>query len=46
VKRVSTTSVTLDAGAGATIAFVYELPEGAAVRSIKLPNGRELTLVL
>jgi hypothetical protein len=44
VKRVSTTSVTIDAKAGVTIALVYQLPEGATVRSFKLPDGRELDL--
>jgi hypothetical protein len=44
VKRVSTTSVTIDARAGVTIALVYQLPEGARLRSFKLPDGRELDL--
>ena len=44
VKRVSTTSVTIDARAGVTIALVYQLPEGVALRSFKLPDGRELDL--
>jgi hypothetical protein len=44
VKRVSTTSVTIDARAGVTIALVYQLPEGATLRSFKLPDGRELDL--
>ena len=45
VKRVSATSVTIDAGAGVTVAFVYELPEGAALRTFRLPGGRELGVV-
>jgi len=45
VKRVSATSVTIDAGAGVTVAFVYELPERAALRTFRLPGGRELGVV-
>ena len=44
VKRVSTTSVTIDARAGVTIALVYQLPESARPRALKLPDGRELDL--
>jgi hypothetical protein len=46
VKRMSPTSVTIDAGPGITIALVYELPEEAALRSFKLPDGRELAFFL
>jgi hypothetical protein len=44
VKRVSRTSVTLDADPGATLAFVYELPEGSVMRALRLPDGSELAL--
>jgi len=44
VKRVSRTSVTLEADPRATLAFVYELPEGSAVRALRLPDGSELAL--
>ena len=44
VKRVSATSLRIDARAGVTIALVYQLPEGVALRSFKLPDGRELDL--
>jgi hypothetical protein len=44
VKRVSRTSVTLEAGPRATLAFVYELPEGSAMRALRLPDGSELAL--
>jgi len=46
LKRVSTTSVTIDAGSGVTVAFVYELPQAAGLRSFRLPDGRELALAL
>jgi hypothetical protein len=46
MKRMSTTSVTIDAGPGVTIAFVYELPQAAGLRSFRLPDGRELVLAL
>ena len=44
VKRVSATSLRIDARAGVTIALVYQLPEGDRLRSLKLPDGRELDL--
>ena len=44
VKRVSATSLTIDARAGVTIALVYQLPESARPRALKLPDGRELDL--
>jgi hypothetical protein len=42
--RTSTTSVTLEVGPRGTIAFLYELPTGVTVRSLRLPDGRELTI--
>jgi len=44
LKRTSTTSVTLEADPGATLAFVFQLPERAAVRALRLPGGGELPL--
>ena len=38
-------SVTIEAEARGTIAFLYELPQTAAVRSLTLPDGRELRLI-
>ena len=43
--RRSATSVVLEAGPRATLAFLYELPLAASVRSLRLPDGRELTVV-
>jgi hypothetical protein len=42
--RRSATSVTLEVGAREHVAFLYELPLAAAVRSLRLPDGRELAL--
>ena len=44
VKRVSMTSVTLEADPRATLAFVYELPQRSAGRALRLPDGSELAL--
>jgi hypothetical protein len=44
MKRISTTSVTLAADPRATLAFVFQLPERAVLRSLRLPDGSELTL--
>jgi hypothetical protein len=44
VKRVSRTSVTIEADSGATLAFVYEVPERSTVRVLRLPDGSELAL--
>ena len=44
VKRVSRTIVTLEADPRATLAFVYELPEGSAMRALRLPDGSELAV--
>lgn len=40
--RRSSTSVTLEAGPGATLAFLFELPLETIVRALRLPDGREL----
>ena len=42
--RTSPTSVTLEVGPRGTVAFLYELPAAARVRSLRLPDGRELTV--
>lgn len=42
--RRSSTSVVLEAGPRATLAFVYELPQDASLRSLRLPDGSELAL--
>jgi hypothetical protein len=44
VKRVSGTRVTLEADPRATLAFVFEVPEGSALRALRLPDGSELAL--
>jgi hypothetical protein len=44
LKRISATSVMLEADAGATLAFVFQLPERSATRAFRLPNGSELAL--
>jgi hypothetical protein len=44
MKRTSTTSVTLEADPGAPLAFVFQLPERAVTRSLRLPGGGELAL--
>jgi len=44
LKRTSATSVTLEADAGATLAFVFQLPEREATRALRLPDGGELAL--
>jgi hypothetical protein len=44
MKRISTTSVTLEADPHATLAFVFQLPERAVLRALRLPDGIELTL--
>jgi hypothetical protein len=44
MKRISTTSVTLEADPHATLAFVFQLPERAVLRALRLPDGSELTL--
>ena len=42
--RTSSSSVMLEADARATLAFVFELPEGALLRCLRLPDGRELAV--
>jgi len=42
--RTSSSSVMLEAGARATLAFVFELPEGAVLRCLRLPDGNELAV--
>jgi len=44
MKRTSTSSVTLEADPGATLAFVFQLPERASARALRLPGGSELVL--
>jgi hypothetical protein len=44
MSRTSTTSVTLEADPGATLAFVFQLPEKTTTRALRLPGGRELAL--
>jgi hypothetical protein len=45
LKRISTTTVMLEADAGATLAFVFQLPERLSTRAFRLPNGSELALL-
>jgi hypothetical protein len=44
VTRNSATSVLLDAGPQATLAFLYELPENAVMKMLKLPDGSRLSI--
>ena len=44
MSRTSTTSVTLEADPGATLAFVFQLPERLKTRALRLPGGVELAL--
>jgi hypothetical protein len=44
MKRISTTSVTLEADPRATLAFVFQLPERSTTRAFRLPGGSELAL--
>ena len=44
MSRTSTTSVTLEADPGATLAFVFQLPEKVKTRALRLPGGGELAL--
>jgi hypothetical protein len=44
VTKNSTDSVTLEATSMATLAFLYEVPQGAAVKILKLPDGSALAL--
>ena len=44
VERVSGNRVTIEATPRATLAFLYELPEGSTLRALRLPDGSELAL--
>jgi hypothetical protein len=44
MRRTSTASVTLAADPGATLAFVFQVPERVSVRALRLPGGSELAL--
>ena len=44
LKRTTPTTVLLEADAHATLAFVFQVPEGAALRALRLPDGAQLTL--
>jgi hypothetical protein len=45
LKRLSSTTVMLEADPGATLAFVFQLPAAATLRALRLPDGSELSLV-
>jgi hypothetical protein len=42
--RTSATNVLLEADPGATLAFVFQLPERSTTRAFRLPDGSELAL--
>ena len=44
MKRTSISTVMLEADPGATLAFVFQLPERVTVRVLRLPGGSELAL--
>jgi hypothetical protein len=44
VTKNSATSVLLDAGPKATLAFLYELPQAATMKTLKLPDGSRLSI--
>ena len=44
VTRHGQVSVTLEAGPLATLAFLYDLPQAAVAKSLKLPDGQILSL--
>jgi len=44
MRRISTTSVMLEADSRATLAFVFQVPERSATRAFRLPDGSELAL--
>ena len=44
VTKNSADSVTLEATSKATLAFLYEVPQGAVVKTLKLPDGSALAL--
>jgi hypothetical protein len=44
VTRNSSTSVTLEAGPNGTVALLFELPTRTVVKSLRLPDGRLLSI--
>jgi hypothetical protein len=44
LKRTTPVTVMVEADAHATLAFVFQVPEGTALRALKLPDGAELPL--
>jgi hypothetical protein len=44
LKRTTFATVMLEADPHATLAFVFQVPEGSALRALKLPDGAELPL--
>jgi hypothetical protein len=44
VTKNSATSVLLDASEKATLAFLYELPQNATAKTLKLPDGSRLSI--
>ena len=44
MKRISATTVVLEADPHAMLAFVFQLPERLAARALRLPDGSELAL--
>jgi len=40
--RQSAATVILEVGPRGTVAFLYELPQGARIRSLRMPDGRDL----
>jgi hypothetical protein len=42
--RESATNVILEVGPKGSVAFLYEVPQDASVRSLRLPDGRELVV--
>jgi hypothetical protein len=42
--RETTTSVILEVGPKGSAAFLYEVPQDAVIRSLRLPDGRELSV--
>jgi hypothetical protein len=44
LKRTTSATVMLEADPHATLAFVFQVPNGAAVQFVKLPDGAALTL--
>lgn len=44
LKRLSSTTVMLEADPGATLAFVFQVPVEATLRALRLPDGSELLI--